>query len=161
MTENIHPWIFQSLLCCGGAYGNISKLARTYVIAVFYVKRNSSHYKALPSALSCFFLVSLETDNSRSVLQYLSLFINNVITQWAFCEYVRENKRELIQIHLNKQFLTSKQSISQSFQFVSVPGSFKVVKESDSAGTPFQRGVNLLKNSCYCRCVCVCVNHFL
>ena len=45
MTENIHPRIFQWFLCCGGAYGNISQQTRTYVIAVFYIKRNSSHYK--------------------------------------------------------------------------------------------------------------------
>jgi hypothetical protein len=81
MTENIHPRIFQSLLCCGGAYGNISQQTRTYVIAVFYVKRNSSHYKAWPSDMSCLFLVSLETNNSKSVLQCLSWFINNVIKE--------------------------------------------------------------------------------
>jgi len=45
MTENVHPRIFQSLLCCGGAYDNISQQTRTYVITVFYIKRNSSHYK--------------------------------------------------------------------------------------------------------------------
>ena len=72
MTENIHPRIFQWLLRCGRAYGNIPQQTRTYVIAVFYIKRNSCHYKTWPSATSYLFLVSLETDNSKSVLQCLS-----------------------------------------------------------------------------------------
>jgi len=72
MAENIHPRIFQWLLCCGGTYGNILQQTRHYVIAVFYIKRNNNHYKAWPSAMSCLFLVSLETGNSESMLQCLS-----------------------------------------------------------------------------------------
>jgi hypothetical protein len=72
MTENIHPIVFHSLLCCGGAYGNISQQTRTYITSVFYIKRNSSHYKSWPSAMYCLFLVSLENNNSKIVLQCLS-----------------------------------------------------------------------------------------
>lgn len=81
----------------------------------------------------------------QRMCQCLSQFINYVIIKWAICECVHDNKRELIQSHLDKQFLTSHQSVSQSFQFVSAPGSYKVVKESDSTLTPFQRGRQPLK----------------
>jgi hypothetical protein len=87
MTENIHPRIFLSLLCCGGAYGNISQQTRTYVIAVFYIKRDSSHYTAWPSAMSCLFLVLLEIDNSKNVLVFITVhkLCNNKVGHLRVC----------------------------------------------------------------------------
>jgi hypothetical protein len=43
-------------------------------------KRSNSHYEAWPSAAFCLFLLSLQSDNSKYLLQCLAKFRNNALT---------------------------------------------------------------------------------